>query len=254
VRGRWVPLSLPRRMMADAMHFALGVPSVVVQRRLALAPLVEVRKAAGRAVPWSAIITKAYAMTANEFPELRRVYLKLPVPHFYEYPASIASVTIEREHEGERYLVGCQIKDPAALPLPEIGRRIRHVREAPLAELRHFRRALAVARLPWPLRRLLWWLALNIGRQRANQFGTFGMSAIPEAGVEVLQPRTVWTSFIAYGYGSLNDDGKLTVTITWDHRAFEAATAGRILARLEAVLNGPIADELRALKPQSNPS
>ena len=60
-----------------------------------------------------------------------------------------------------------------------------HVREAPLAELRHFRRALAVARLPWPLRRLLWWLALNIGRQRANQFGTFGMSAIPEAGVEV---------------------------------------------------------------------
>jgi hypothetical protein len=129
-----------------------------------------------------------------------------------------------------------------------------HVREAPIAELRHFRRALAVARLPWPLRRLLWWLALNIGRQRANQFGTFGMSAIPEAGVEVLQPRTVWTSFIAYGYGSLNDDGKLTVTITWDHRAFEAATAGRILARLEAVLNGPIADELRALKSQSSPS
>jgi hypothetical protein len=180
---------------------------------------------------------------------LRRVYLKLPVPHFYEYPASIASITIEREHQGERYLVGCQIRDPAALPLPEIGRRIKHVREAPLAALRHFRRALAVARLPWPLRRLLWWLALNIGRQRANQFGTFGMSAIPEAGVEVLQPRTVWTSFIAYGYGSLNDDGKLTVTITWDHRAFEAATAGRVLARLEAVLNGPIADELRALKP-----
>jgi hypothetical protein len=43
------------------------------------------------------------------------------------------------------------------------------------------------------------------------------------------------------------------VTITWDHRAFEAATAGRVLARLEAVLNGPIADEFRALKSQSNP-
>ena len=47
-------------------------------------------------------------------------------------------------------------------------------------------------------------------------------------------------------------DRMLTVTITWDHRAFEAATAGRILARLEAVLNGPIADELRALKHQEN--
>ncbi len=234
-------------MMADAMHFALGVPSVVVQRKLALAPLVAARKAHGRRVPWSAIVTKAYAITANEFPELRRVYLKLPVPHFYEYPASVASITIERELDGERYLVGCQVKDPAALALSEIGRRIVHVREAALAELRHFRRALAVARLPWPLRRLLWWLALNIGRVRANQVGTFGMSAIPEAGVEVLQPRTVWTSFIAYGYGTLNDDGMLTVTITWDHRAFDAATAGRVLGRLEQVLNGPIADELKAL-------
>src|SRR5258708_3638620 len=228
-------------MMADAMYFALGVPSVVVQRRLALGPLVEARKAAGRSVPWSAIVTKAYAITANEFPELRRGYLKLPGPHFYEYPASIASITIEREHEGERYLVGCQIKDPAVLPLPEIGRRIRHVREAPLAELRHFRRALAVARLPWPLRRLLWWLALNIGRQRANQFGTFGMSAIPEAGVEVLQPRTVWTSFIAYGYCSLNHYGEPTVTITWGHRAIEAATAGRVLAPRQAVPNCAVA-------------
>src|SRR5262245_66114450 len=128
-------------MMADAMYFALGVPSVVVQRRLALVPLVEARKAAGRGVPWSAIITKAYAITANEFPELRRVYLKLPVPHFYEYPASIASITIEREHEGARYLVACQIKAPAALPLLEIGRRIMYVPQAPLAELSHFRRA-----------------------------------------------------------------------------------------------------------------
>lgn len=236
-------------MMADAMHFALGVPSVVVRRTLALAQVVAARNAGGRRVPWSAIVTKAYAMTANEFPELRRVFLKLPVPHFYQYPTSIASITIEREHEGERYLVGCQVKDPAALPLAEIGRRITHVRDAPLDELRHFRRALAVARLPWPLRRLLWWLALNIGRPRANQFGTFGMSAIPETGVEVLQPRTVWTSFIAYGYGTLNDDGTLTVTITWDHRVFDAATAGRILARLEAVLNGPIAEELRVAEP-----
>ena len=250
MRGRWFPLSLPRRMMADAMHFALGVPSVVVQRKLTLAPVVAARNAGGRQVPWSAIVTKAYAITANEFPELRRVYLKLPVPHFYEYPTSVASITIEREHAGERYLVGCLVKDPAALSLAEIGRRIRHVRDTPINELRHFRRAFAVARLPWPLRRLLWWLALNIGRLRANQFGTFGMSAIPEAGLEVLQPRSVWTSFISYGYGSLNDDGALQVPITWDHRVFDAATAGRILARLEEVLNGPIADELRALEPR----
>lgn len=234
-------------MMADALHLALSVPSVVVQRTLALAPAVAARKASGRRVPWSAMVTKAYAMTANEFPELRRVYLKFPVPHFYEYPTSVASITIERMHEGERYLAGCLVKDPAALPLTDIGRMIQHTRDAPIAELRHFQRTLVVARLPRPLRLLLWRLALNVGRWRANHLGTFGVSAIPSPGTEVLQARTLWTSFIAYGYGSLNDDGVMKVPMTWDHRMFDAATAGRILARLEEVLNGPIVDELRAL-------
>src|SRR5262245_23741326 len=241
-----VPLSLTRRMMADAMHFALRVPSVVVQRTLTLGPVVAARKSSGKRVPWSAIMTKAYAITADEFPELRRVYLKFPYAHFYEYPSSVASITIERRVDGENMILGVLIKNPSALALTEIGRRVQHAREAPISEIHSFQRALPVARLPLPIRRLLWWLAAKIGRQGANHIRTFGMSAIPSPGTEVVQPRTAWTSFISYGY-SLNEDGVIKVPITWDHRVFDAATAGRVLARFEEVLNGPIADELRTL-------
>ena len=45
MRGLMVPLSRPRRLICDLLHFAAGVPTVPVQRRFALAPLVAARRA-----------------------------------------------------------------------------------------------------------------------------------------------------------------------------------------------------------------
>src|SRR5438445_1735989 len=86
MRGRAIPLSRPRRMVADLMHFAAGVPTVPVQRRMSLAPVVAARSACAERPSWTAIFTKAYALVAAEFPELRRAYVKFPWPQFYEYP------------------------------------------------------------------------------------------------------------------------------------------------------------------------
>ena len=61
--------------------------------------------AARNAVPyrpaWVGIFAKACALTAREYPELRRTYVKWPWPHLYEYGDSIATITINREHNGE---------------------------------------------------------------------------------------------------------------------------------------------------------
>lgn len=245
MRGRAVPISWSRRLMVDAMNIAMDTPSVAIQRVMALRPVVTARNAGAVRLPWSAIMTKAYAITAQDFPELRRVYLKYPYPHFYEYPSSVAAVLIERAEPGENHTLHILIKKPADLSITEIAKRIQHAREAPIEEVKDFARAKRFARLPLPLRRLLWRLAFLFGRPRARFFGTFGLSAIASPGTEGLVARTTWTTFVAYGYGSLNDDGALKMLMTWDHRVFDAATAGRALTRFEEILNGPIADELR---------
>src|SRR4051794_34215090 len=119
MRGRALPLSRPRRMVADLLHFAAGVPSVPVQRRMNLRPVDAARTACPHRPPWTAIFVKAFALVARDVPELRRAYCKFPWPHLYEYPASVACVTVERDYLGERAVLTERIKDPARQSVAE---------------------------------------------------------------------------------------------------------------------------------------
>jgi hypothetical protein len=238
MRGRIVPLSLPRRIIGDLMYFAASVPSVAAQRRMQLTALVNTRAQCAARPSWPALFTKAYATVAQDMPELRRAYLKLPWPHLYEYPVSVAHVAVERDYAGEPAVFGCFIKDPAQLPLRDIDRLIRHTAQAPIEEVSNALRMTNIARLPLLVRRLLMWVGLSVGRYRANHFGTFAVSAVSSLGTEILTPRSVWTTLLTYGV--LADDGSLDVRIIFDHRAVDAAMIARALARLEEVLTGPI--------------
>jgi hypothetical protein len=238
MRGRIVPLSIPRRIVGDLMYFAASMPTVAAQRRMQLTALVDARAQCSARPSWPAIFTKAYATVAQDIPELRRAYLKLPWPHLYEYPVSVAHVAVERDYAGERAVFGCFVKDPAQVPLREIDRRIKYTAEAPIEEVRNAHRIAKIARLPLLVRRLLMWIALSVGRYRANHFGTFAVSAVSSLGSEILTPLSVWTTLLTYGV--LADDGSLDVRIIFDHRAVDAATIARALARLEEVLTGTI--------------
>jgi hypothetical protein len=50
---------------------------------------------------------------------------------------------------------------------------------------------------------------------------------------------------LSYGPADLN--GNVNVRLNFDHRVFDGALAGRVLTRLEEVLNSSILEELRAL-------
>lgn len=242
MRGRAISLSLPRLMVTDLLHFGSGVPTVPVERRMRLATVVAARAACPDRPPWTAVFAKAFALVANEFPALRRSYCKFPWPHLYESPVSAAAVTIEREYRGEHGVFVERIKNPAGQPLAHVAHTIRRAAAAPVESVKTFRRALRVAALPRPLRRLLWWLGLNIGRQRGNYFGTFGVSVFSSLGVDCLHPVSPWTTLLTYG--PIAADGTVTVRLVFDHRVLDGATVGRVLARLEDVLNGPLAGEL----------
>jgi hypothetical protein len=245
MRGRAIRLSVPRRIVVDLLYFARGVPTVPVQKRMSLGPLLAARAACRERPRWTVIFTKAYALMAREFPEFRRAYVKIPWPHFYEYPASNATVVIERDYRGEPGLFSISIKEPARQSLRDIGRQLEHASTAPVEDIKDFRRMMHFARLPRPLRRAFWWICLNIGRQRGNYFGTFGVSVYSALQVESLHPLSPLTTVL--NYGVISSDGDVTVRIIYDHRVMDGATVARALARLEEILNTVVAEELRSL-------
>src|SRR5262245_25322551 len=85
-KGRNLGLSVPRRLVCDLLHFASKVPTVPVQRMVDLGELPAVRARLAARPGWCPIFTKAYAIVASRFPELRRSYLPFPYPRLYEHP------------------------------------------------------------------------------------------------------------------------------------------------------------------------
>jgi hypothetical protein len=102
-----------------------------------------------------------------------------------------------------------------------------------------------IARLPLPLRLLLVWLSLNIGRQVPNFMGSFAISTLGSHGAAIVHTIPVWTSFL--NYGPIGRDGGVDIYLSVDHRVLDGGAAARAIQALETALNGPVLDELRAL-------
>jgi hypothetical protein len=245
MRGRRIALSRARRLVIDFLHFASGIPTVPVQRRIHLQPVIDARGTLGERPAWTAIFVKAFAIVSDEMPELRRAFIKLPWRHLFEYPTPIASIAIEREYEGEKAVMIARIKNPSALDLREITRHLRSFAEEPVDKVKHFRRALRMCRYPRLLRRMLWWYGLNSGPWRMRHFGTFGVSVYSALGAESLHPLSPLTCML--NYGVFSPEGNVDVRVVYDHRVMDGAVVARALARLEEVLAGPIVQELHGL-------
>ncbi len=245
MRGRSIKLSLPRRLVGDLMRFSIGVPRITVQRPMTIGRLVQARAQAAKRPSWTVLFLKGYALLAQEVPELRRAYVKLPLPHLYEYPESVASLAYEREFRGEQAVLLARIKAPEKMTIGELEQSILAARSLPINEVKDFRRALKFARWPSPVRRFLMWLGLNIGRQRANFFGTYQLSVYSGLGAESFNPLSPLTTL--FNYGPIDAEGRVNVRIHYDHRVMDGANVARALERFEAILNGPIADEAEQL-------
>jgi hypothetical protein len=242
--GRAIRLLPSRRVQNDFLHFAVKAPILPVQRRMALGALVAARKACRHRPPWTVLFLKAYAVLAQQIPELRRVYVGLPRPHLYEYPSSVAMIAVERKVAEQMQVFVGRIKDPADRSLAELLEIMRHFNEAPLSEIKEFRRVLILGRLPWPLRRFLMWLALNIGPRRIKFFGNFALSVYSALGADSLRPLAPCT--VVLNYGVIGADGAVDVRFNYDHRVMDGATVARALQTLEKILTHDIIGELAA--------
>ena len=91
---------------------------------------------------------------------------------------------------------------------------------------------------------MLWWLGLNVGRQRGNYFGTFTVTVYSGLGAESLHPLSPTTTTLTYGV--IPHDGVVDVRLVYDHRVMDGATVARALEALEAELTSDGLAELRA--------
>jgi hypothetical protein len=241
--GRSLPLSPYRRLVTDLMHFSRQVPAVAVDRRMDLRALIAAREASAIRPNWTVLFSKAYAMLGRDNPVLRRSYMKFPWPRLYEHPHNIVALNVERRLPEEDVVVFCLIRSPENRSLAEMDAIVRRHKDEPVETLRSYQRSVAVSRIPWPFRRWFWWGALNVyGEQRCHHFGTFSISSIASQGAGLLHLLPVLTSSVHYGM--FDEQGRLDVRITFDHRVMDGGTMARVLADLEAVLNREILKEL----------
>jgi hypothetical protein len=251
MRGTIRKITLPRRLVADLMHASVRVPFVSLARSLSIRNLVEARAQTATPPGWAAIFVKAFALVAKGEPALRTLHIKWPYARLYELPRSVGFVTIARIEDGQDCVLLQKISAPDEMRLAEVDAVLKHAKEAPVDEVPAFRKMLLATRLPLLIRRLLWWIGLNWARQRANYFGSFGVTSVAAFGPGELY--ALGPGPFVLSYGMVKPDHSVDVVLRWDHRITDAALMARALTRLEQVLNGEISGELRANRQQSEP-
>jgi len=245
--GFYMPLSLPRRLITDFLHFSGRVPTIPVVRQMDLSAVAAARAAASPRPGWTALFLKAWGLVCARRPALRRSFIRWPWDRLYQHRRNVASIAVERPYGEEEALFFYHISQPEARPLIDIDRRLKHFKDRELGSAAAIRRQLRLARLPRPVRRLLLGAALNVGRWRERFLGTYGVSSYGHLGASSLHPLSLLTTTL--NFGPIGEDGGVDVRVVYDHRVLDGAAVARALTDLEDVLNGPIAEELWQLAP-----
>jgi hypothetical protein len=250
--GRSIAVSPFRRLVCDLMHFSRKTPAVAIERRMDLSAVIAARQQCLQRPGWSVIFAKAFGLASVTYPVLRRAYMQFPWPRFYEHPYAIVSLNLERDVQGEPVVLQALIRRPESRSLAELGAIIKQYQQEPVESLRWYHRSMAMSRVPRPFRRWLWWGALNVfGRRRCHNFGTFSMTSVSALGCGIVH----LVPLLAYNlhYGTFDEQGRLDVRLTWDHRVMDGAPGAKVMVELEKILQGPICAELHELAEQDRP-
>jgi len=246
-KGSNLPLSGPRRFVIDLIHFARQVPSTPVCRQVNVSALFEPRLNHPARPSWALLFMKAYALVGAAHAPLRRALLEFPWPRLYEHPWMNCALAIERSYNNEPGVFVGLFRAPEEQTISQLQEALAWYKKQPLEKVGVYRRALKFSRVPTPIRRMFWWSTLNIsGYKRAKRFGTFGLTSYGALGAESLHPISPLTTTLTYG--PISPGGDVIVKLIYDHRVLDGAYIARRLRDIDATLNGPILDELRAGK------
>jgi hypothetical protein len=242
----WQRISQGRAMILDILHFARQMPMQPLVRQFDLGDLVRLRHASPVRVSWAILFMRGYALLSARHPELRQVYMRFPWPHIYQHDQTVCMLAISREYRDEERLFFGLFRTPEGKTLVELNARLDVFRQQPIDQTREYRGQLFLSRLPFPLRRLTWWLTTRVsGYVRVRHLGTFGITTVGNLGATSIHPPSVQSTMLTFG--PIAENGQVRVTIVYDHRLMDGGAVARLLAELETILRGEVAQELRQL-------
>ncbi len=245
-KGKRVKLSNGRRLVDEVIRAANKMPMASYVRDFDLTELTALRKQVRPKIGWNVLYMKAYAIISEQNPTLRQCYVGFPWPYAYQHESNVCLLTMSREHNGEERLLFARFNRPENKSLVELQAQYDHLRKTPVLQVKQFRHQIRFAACPWFLRRLAWWVMMNLWpRKRMCHFGTFGMtlSGYKDAfNYQVLSPNTT-----TLGIDVLPKKGKAKFSLTFDHQILDGVPVVNLIDQVYKTLNGTIADELRSL-------
>ncbi|MEM7785396.1 MAG: hypothetical protein AAF623_18770 [Planctomycetota bacterium] len=244
--GKCLKLSNGRRLVDDVIYFANQFPTAGIMGEFDVSQVAEIRRKTSPKISWNVIMMKAFAIVAEEMPELKQCYVSFPWAYLYQYDYNIAMMTIVRKHEGEDRLFFSRFNRPDATGLLDLQKQYDTYRKAPIDEIKQFRHQIQFAKLPRFIRRSIWWAVYNLWPQkRAAHFGTFGMSVSGYKGcygTVHLSPTTT-----TLGVDPVPRKGKAKSLLTFDHRVLDGVPATQLLSRVHQVLSTAVKEELATI-------
>ena len=152
-------------------------------------------------------------------------------------------MAVARDFDGEPAVFFGLIRAPNQQSLAQLTAQLNDFKTKPVEQIRPFARLIRYTRYPLPLRRILWWIGLNLsGRHRAKTIGTFAMTVLAGAGANL--GRIISPVATTLTYGPFEADGSIVVRISFDHRVMDGLPVAHALSELEAILLGEILNEL----------
>ena len=182
------------------------------------------RRCAKRQTPriaWPALFVKAYGLLAADIVELRQSYMRWPWPHVYQHEQSVGMVAVNRSTPtGERLFWG-RFTAPEKQSLVEIQNQLDEYKHGQIEKT--FRRQMRLSRFPTPLRRLAWWMSLNLSAvRRARRLGTFRPVDRGRLGGRQSVSSDLHDDQ-SLPMARISPSGRMLVTIVYDHRMIDGA-------------------------------
>ena len=152
-------------------------------------------------------------------------------------------MAVAREYDREPAVFFGLIRAPDQQSLAQLTSQLNDFKTKPVEQIRPFARLIRYTRYPLPLRRILWWIGMNLsGRHRAKTIGTFAMTVIAGAGANL--GRIISPVATTLTYGPFEVNGSVIVRISFDHRVMDGLPVALALSELESLLLNEILNEL----------
>lgn len=241
--GKRIAFSNGRCLVNDVIRIAKKFPSAAFGGSFDAGSVARLRRLTRPKISWNVLYMKAYAKVARQYPALRQCYMGFPWPYLYEHDRNVCMLTLSREYKGEERLLFARFNNPENESLTDLQARYDYLRHAPIEEIKQFRHQVNFAKVPGLLRRLSWWVMMNLWPEtRCGQIGTFGMSISGYKGVYGNQHLGPITTIL--GVDPVPRKGVSRLLLTFDHRVLDGVPATEIMHQLQTTLTTEIRDEL----------